>query len=239
MEGSPMIKKKLPLTRAYKSLLIGALAIMFTPNSYANLVANGSFENGNFVQNTSFSGTMSVPVGSTAITEWTVIGNDEIAWINLNNPSGFQWGDLEPSDGDWFLDLTEFPADAPFGGVSQNISTVVGENYTLSFDLGSSTDWGNVPSAITVNAGSASQTFTSAQPANTNEWTTYSLTFAALSSITTISFTGASGFQYIGLDNVSVLGASAVPIPAAIWLFGAALVGFIGFGKRRNSNQAN
>lgn len=228
-----MIKNKSFLTRVQKSLPIGVLALAFTPSSYANLVVNGSFENGNFVQNTAFSGTMSVPVGSTAITGWTVTGNDEIAWINLNNPAGFQWGDLTPSDGDWFLDLTEFPAGAPFGGVSQDINTVVGESYALSFDLGSSTDWGNVPSAITVNAGSTSQTFTSAQPTNTNEWTTYSLTFAALSPITTLSFVGASGSSYIGLDNVSALGASAVPIPAAIWLFGTALVGFIGFSRRR------
>ncbi len=234
MEGDRVIKKTSFLTRAYRCLLVGALAITFSTNSFANLVVNGSFENGNFVQNTGSPGTMSVDVGSTAITGWTVVGNDEIAWINLNNPAGFQWGDLEPSDGDWFLDLTEFPTGAPFGGVAQDIITVVGENYALSFDLGSSTDWGNVPSAITVNAGSASQTFTSAQPTGTNEWTTYSLTFAALSPVTTISFIGSSGRQYIGLDNVSVLGASAVPVPAAIWLFGTALLGFIGFGRRRS-----
>ena len=234
-----MIKSKLFLARAHKWLLIGVLAFAFTSNSYANLVVNGSFENGNFAQNTAFSGTMSVPVGSTAITGWTVVGNDEIAWINLNNPAGFQWGDLTPSDGDWFLDLTEFPAGAPFGGVSQDISTVVGENYALSFDLGSSTDWGNVPSAISVNAGSVSQTFTSAQPTNTNEWTTFSLTFAALSPVTTLSFVGASGSSYIGLDNVSVFGASAIPIPAAAWLFGTALVGFIGFGRRRGMSQSH
>jgi hypothetical protein len=28
---------------------------------------------------------------------------------------------------------------------------------------------------------------------------------------------------------------SAVPVPAAIWLFGSALVGLIGFGKRRKT----
>ena len=229
-----MPKLKLHLSHALQTVMVGLLLVVIPSVSYANLVVNGSFENGNFVQNTAFSGTMSVPVGSTAITGWTVIGSDQIAWIDINNPGGFQWGDLVPSDGEWFLDLTEFPAGAPFGGVSQDINTVVGENYTLSFDLGSSTDWGNVPSAITANAGSASQTFTSAQPTNTNEWTTFSLTFAALSPITTISLVGASGFQYIGLDNVSVLGASAVPIPAAFWLFGTALVGFIGFGRKRN-----
>jgi hypothetical protein len=27
---------------------------------------------------------------------------------------------------------------------------------------------------------------------------------------------------------------SAVPVPAAIWLFGSALLGFIGYGRRTN-----
>jgi len=34
------------------------------------------------------------------------------------------------------------------------------------------------------------------------------------------------------LDDV-VLSTSPVPIPAAIWLFGTALIGLLGFGKRR------
>jgi hypothetical protein len=33
---------------------------------------------------------------------------------------------------------------------------------------------------------------------------------------------------------VSGMAVSAVPVPAAIWLFGTALVGFIGLGRRRN-----
>ncbi len=35
----------------------------------------------------------------------------------------------------------------------------------------------------------------------------------------------------VHLDNVAV---SAVPVPAAIWLFGTALVGLVGFGKRKS-----
>ncbi len=33
-----------------------------------------------------------------------------------------------------------------------------------------------------------------------------------------------------GIDNINV---SAVPVPAAIWLFGSAIAGFIGFGRRK------
>ena len=42
-------------------------------------------------------------------------------------------------------------------------------------------------------------------------------------------FTGPAGF---GLDNVALN--AVVPVPAAVWLFGTALIGFIGFSRRRN-----
>ena len=35
--------------------------------------------------------------------------------------------------------------------------------------------------------------------------------------------------------TVEVLQPSAIPIPAAIWLFGTALIGLVGFGKRRKA----
>lgn len=39
--------------------------------------------------------------------------------------------------------------------------------------------------------------------------------------------------DYILADNYSI-SVSAVPIPAALWLFGSALIGLVGFGKRKN-----
>jgi len=39
-------------------------------------------------------------------------------------------------------------------------------------------------------------------------------------------------------DWIRVVTASAVPVPAAVWLFGTALVGLIGFGKRKASVSA-
>jgi hypothetical protein len=34
--------------------------------------------------------------------------------------------------------------------------------------------------------------------------------------------------------NISVTGPSAVPVPAAVWLFGTALIGFVGLSRRRS-----
>ena len=41
----------------------------------------------------------------------------------------------------------------------------------------------------------------------------------------------------IAFDDVSLTVVSAVPVPAAVWLFGTALLGLLGFGKRRKTVQ--
>ena len=46
--------------------------------------------------------------------------------------------------------------------------------------------------------------------------------------------TGQVGVDYSGLMIVS---ANAVPVPAAVWLFGTGILGLIGFGKRRKAVQ--
>jgi len=43
------------------------------------------------------------------------------------------------------------------------------------------------------------------------------------------------GNEETTLDNFMVASVSPVPAPAAVWLFGTALVGLIGFGKRRKA----
>jgi hypothetical protein len=44
------------------------------------------------------------------------------------------------------------------------------------------------------------------------------------------AFTNATG---VGASGISVVSASPVPVPAAIWLFGSAIVGFLGFNRRK------
>lgn len=127
--------------------LLGASAV------HANLVANGSFESGAFVNQGN--DTMSLSAGSTTITGWTVV-TDTTAWIGPTNP----WG-LSASDGGYFLDLTNYQTGAPFAGLilTQVISTTPSATYALSFDLGGSTFWGR-PNAITATAAATSATFT-------------------------------------------------------------------------------
>ena len=53
-------------------------------------------------------------------------------------------------------------------------------------------------------------------------------------SISVLSFQPAFGLQIQSL-SFSAVPFSAVPVPAAIWLFGTALVGLVGFSKRRKA----
>jgi hypothetical protein len=189
----------------------------FTAN--ANLFTNGSFEQGDFVDNTG-DGFMALPNGSTAITGWTVY-NDTLSWGNNSTPLG-----IRSSDGYFFLDLTGGDDTLPHAGVSQTIGTTAGKIYTVSFDLGTyqtNPNWGG-PVSLLATAGSTSIPFTFDPTGSGNQWDTFSFDFVASSSNSSVSFQGLSALteSYIGLDNAKV---SAAPIPAAVWLFTSGLVG--------------
>ncbi|HEY5290666.1 MAG TPA: DUF642 domain-containing protein [Caulobacteraceae bacterium] len=206
---------------ASRTLLAGAiLALCFASAAHANLLTNGSFENGAFVDNTS-QDTDNLALGSTAMTGWTVIGSEGLAWIGPKNPFG-----LSAEDGSYFLDLTDYQSGGPFSGVSQTINTTAGDHYVLTFELGSSTTYG-LPDGVTASAGSTSGTFTSTQTTSSNFWQSETLGFTATGSTTLIDIVGASGANYIGLDNVSVVQTSGVPEPASwsLMLFGFAILG--------------
>lgn len=214
-----------PTRTLFKALVtIGFLGVSQT--SKANLITNGSFETGTFVSNSQAA--MSLSTGSTAMTGWSVI-NDSLAWIGPSNP----WG-LTASRDDFFLDLTGYSFGAPFGGIAQTISTIAGQTYELSFDLGSSNSYGR-PNAILASAGLTSAIFTGALTGSNNEWQHFILPFTANSANMIISFTGYTGQSYIGLDNVAVnAAATSVPEPAtlAMLVTGLGLLGFIARHKR-------
>ena len=204
----------------YVNALFLTVVLTASQTVSANLITNGGFESGGYVS--SSNDTMTLAVGSTAMNGWTVT-EDLIAWIGSENP----WS-LTANEGDFFLDLTDFSTGSPFGGVSQSISTAVGQSYELSFDLGSSNIWGR-PSAVEASAADSSNIFSSSTVGGDSDWDRFSMVFIADSETTTISLTGVTGSKYIGLDNVSV---NAVPVPATVWLFCSGLIGLFGVKRK-------
>ena len=207
-------------SRTASQVLFLAAAFGAATSPQANLLTNGSFESGAFVNEGN--DTMSLAAGSTVITGWTVV-TDTTAWIGATNPFG-----LSASNGSFFLDLTNYQAGAPFAGMSQAIATTPGATYSLSFDLGSSTFWGR-PDSITASAAGTLQTFTAPTTGGSNnDWQSVSMQFVASSAITTVLLQGASGINYIGLDNVDVEfvsgpGPGQIPEPNTLALLGLGL----------------
>lgn len=213
-----------------RGALAPLVALLIAPAAGANLVSNGSFEDGSFSENIPAAGpkVMLVPSTSSAISDWIVVGSgviaDGLAWGENGNSAG-----LLASEGSRFLDLTGFEDGGRYG-VTQDIATEVNKIYELAFDLGSSNAY-EIPVAIEASVAGISSIFTSTAN-GVSQWERVSLQFIALSGSTQISLLGSTGREYIGLDNVSVLEIGAIPIPAAFWLFGSALIALAGFGRK-------
>lgn len=177
----------------------------------ANLLTNGSFELGTLVNDGNATETFNA--GPTSITGWSAVGR-QVSWIEAGNPFF-----LSAEDGSRFLDLTAYNPGAPFGGVTQSIATTIGDQYSLSFFLGSyTTRWGGPPVSILASAGGTSQTFTDSAVTTSSTWVPFTMDFTATSNTTAVTLTGAAGVDYIGLDNVDVeLVGSSVPEPGMYW----------------------
>ena len=202
----------------FAKAIVGFALLGVASISSANLVQNGSFEDGNH-RNDSF-GYMVLNAGDTELDNW-VIGN-QVAW-GLPAFDGFT-----ASDGIGFVDLSSLGSRSPFGEVKQQVNLIGGNKYLFSYDTqGASNVSVEGVGLLALDIGST-----------VNNWTTFTSMFTATSSaLSLLSIQNASGSGIVFIDNISLtdLGGSEVPIPAAIWLFGTALIGLVGFSKRRKA----
>jgi len=213
-----------------KSLLVaGSLLAIAGSASAANLVVNGGFNNGATV-GAPGGGFATLGTGSNAITGWSIVGGN-VDWIQ---------GYWQSSDGDGFsVDLN---GNNP-GAIAQTISTVVGQFYSLTFDMSGNPDnfQGETRVAVIgaggVTIGSASYTLTGANTKANMLWQSEIFNFTATSTSTEIRFTSGNGgvncCYGAAIDNVAV--GNGVPEPAT---WGLLIVGFGGVGALARRRRA-
>lgn len=196
--------------------------------SQAAVIVNGSFED------------PVVTVGSydayghasTSITGWTVINQTAIV-SGTASEGAITWN---AQIGNAWLDLTGEHANSSYG-ITQTISTDIGQAYQLSFYVGSVTDGVNFfPSTVDLQIGAGARVgYHNPNAPTTNlDWQQFTVDFTATDSSTAISFyNGNTSYNHVSaLDNVSI---TTIPEPsvaglAILSLFAAKLI------RRRQSN---
>ncbi len=162
------------------------------------LIINGSFEQSAVITSPDYEYEY-VPGNRNTIPGWQTI----LTGVERFNPNIFAFGNAQ--DGTFALDLN---TDYGIGsGIYQNITTIPGKTYIVSFFGGTLS--GAIRDGfgrITVSAGNVSQQFTVENPTSAVKWQPFTMTFTATSSYTAIAFLNFSNtlenFSFI--DNVSV-----------------------------------
>jgi hypothetical protein len=193
------------------TLLALAAATAALPAQAQNLLQNGSFEQGNWVN---YAGSWAkLTSGSSALSGWAVTG-DPIAWSSPSNSDG----------------VVAFDENRQ-GGIAQSFATHAGASYRVSFMLGGIASYGAMV-RLRVDVAGVQQDFT-LEPSAGNTWSQRDLDFVAQGGLTTLTLSGVynpNGY-YIGLDAVSVT--AAVPEPQAAVLLLAGLGGLSLLARRR------
>ena len=193
-------------------------ALIVTPVQAANLIQNGSFENG---ANPGLFQTINAV--STVITGWTV-SQGSIDYI------GTVW---QASNGVRSLDLSGGNA----GRIQQTFNTTVGKTYRVTFDLAGNPNTSPTIKQMRISAAGSSDNFSfdiTGKSTTNMGWLSKSWDFTANSTTTTLEFISlTNSFDGPALDNVSVIALSSPPpsIPEPSSVLGLLSLGVLGIGS--------
>jgi hypothetical protein len=155
-------------------------------------------------------------------TGWTQSGNTGATGVDDSNPhSGRYAAYLGPVGSEGFL--------------SQNLTTVAGGTYTLSYWLAND---GGTPSSFRAIINGADLAGSGLTDPSGFAYTQYAFDFVATGTATSLSFGFRQDPHFFYLDDVSVVPASPAPEPASLTLFGLGLVPLAGYAAWRRRQKA-
>ena len=204
------------------ALAMGAatLALTFSTTSMAGLVPNGDFESGG--------DSWALEFGGGGAFNFEATGGNGGGYLAMDNTSAV-WGSVAVStDSDPASDLSVFGATA---GVA---NTFLWDMKAVSGPGGGGgikIEYYDIAGGVTT---SGDNFF-----ASTTDWSSYS--FTEVASATAVSMKvvllAINADSVLGYDNVCVndCSTSAVPVPAAVWLFGSGLLGLVGVARRKRA----
>lgn len=178
---------------------------------------------------------------------WLDAGIDSNGNPTANGPTGWKHQTdlgLIKTDFDTVVRINVARVSNPVGGPSYG-PALVNDNFGITVYTGMSTAttyshhgaWNNNPAAFTSNGpwGSGLTYLTHDGSVDMNNYIEF---FAQAGQVYTIALGGAGAGRWN--QNVSdyALTVQAVPVPGAVWLFGSALAGVAGFGRRRKAAVA-
>jgi hypothetical protein len=197
-----------------KTLLAAStVAIAGWAHADANLVANGSFEQGT--------------AGIGSFSGWQTTLGDPATFVDSSGQTGTHPG--QASDGTW---SAYFGSTLASGGssISQWLATAIGQTYVLSFDIAN--DNGGAAAVNGFSASLGADVVQSFAGLGVQDYAHTLVSFTASSATTLLSFSGYNDNGYLQLDNVAVT--AAVPEPSAVAL---TLAGLVAVGLRLGSRR--
>lgn len=209
---------------------IAALVLFSATAHAANLIVNGGFETPDL-------GTTVGERDGNTHTDWNFFDSSDVAgWEGYNIEI---WNSANMGrvgyEGVQHAELNSHPVGDY--NLYQGFTTEVGQAYTISFAYmarNSEQESFEVGIVNDVTDFGVSNVFVATLDDHvTSQWSTFTDTFVATSDYSIIFFKALYPETTLGnfIDDVSV---SAVPVPAAVWLFGSALVGLVTFGRRKH-----
>jgi hypothetical protein len=183
---------------------VALLFVLSAPMVGQNLVTNGGFETGDF-------------------TGWTQTGDTGYSGVCADGSPSVDCSGYKPLSG---LFMGSFGPIGSMGGITQNLNTIAGHSYEISFFLSNGAAH---PDAFSINFGGV--TLVSGTNVGWMKWQFFQFSEVATSDSTPLSFSFYQVPDYYDLDNVSVV--EETPEPASLILLASAIS--IGAATRRRS----